>query len=470
MSRRRSFSPVRFEVLEDRRMRAGDITFANGILTVTGAGYVDTVTVQFEDDRVSVDLYAKDSSGHTDHHDKDKDISDVSQIIFNGDAGNDKLTVLVDDLDSDVTLGNVVLEFHGGADDDLLIQSAQGGVTTIASGDAGHDILWGGRFDDVLEGGAGNDDLHGGGGSDRYVFTGLALGTDAILDETANAGVDTLDFTDFGRSVTVDLAANFNFNGSPVYAVNSSNLRLTLGGNTAIENVVGTAFDDVIRGNSRDNGLIGGDGDDYIEGASGNDRLDGGAGNDVYFFNGGNLGADTINEAANTDTDSLNFAGFASGVNLDLTKYGAKYAVYSADLKLRLANDSAIENVYGSMFDDTITGNGRSNNLWGLDGNDTIRGGGGADVLYGGNGNDALFTDALDEAYGGTGTDLFDKFYEGSFIYRSNPQPGRYMDWGNTSTAYELLPKMPDLDATYPLPNAPVLPHPGRPETPEIQH
>lgn len=112
--RRRTFQSLRrFEVLEDRRMKTGDISFANGVLTITGAGYDDVVTVQFEDDQVSIDLYAKDSSGHTDHHDRDEDISDVSRIVFNGDAGNDKLTVFVNQLDSGVTLSNVVLEFHG---------------------------------------------------------------------------------------------------------------------------------------------------------------------------------------------------------------------------------------------------------------------------------------------------------------------------------------------------------------------
>jgi Ca2+-binding RTX toxin-like protein len=465
MRRRKFLSLCRFEVLEDRRMKTGDISFASGVLTINGAGYDDVVTVQFEDDQVSIDLYAKDSSGHTDHHDRDEDISDVSRIVFNGDAGNDKFTVFVNQLDSDATLGNVLLEFHGGANDDQLIQSAQGGVKTVAYGDDGRDILWGSRFDDVLEGGAGLDDLHGGAGSDRYVFTGLALGTDAILDEAANADVDTLDFTNFGAGVNINLAADPN--GAVPSVVSPNNLRVTLNGNAAIENVIGTAFSDVIRGNSRDNRLMGGSDVDYIEGAGGNDTLEGNAGNDFYYFSDGALGTDTINEAASADTDSLVFVDFASSVNIDLTKYGSTYAMNSADLKLKLSNDTAIENVYGSMFDDTITGNSRANYLWGLDGNDTIRGGAGADFLYGGNNDDMLFTDALDQAYGGTGTDTFDKFYEGSLIYRANPQPGRYVDWGNRSTAYELSPYIRDLDASYADPFAPVLPHPGRPETPE---
>ena len=210
-----------------------------------------------------------------------------------------------------------------------------------------------------------------------------------------------------------------------------------------------------------DNRLIGGGEADNIEGAWRQRTLEAGAGNDSYFFNGGNLGTDTINEAANADDfDTLNFAGFATGVTVDLTKFGSAYAVNSADLKLKLSNDTAIENVWGSIFDDTVTGNSRANYLWGLSGYDTIRGGAGADFLYGGNGDDILFTDALDQAYGGTGTDMFDRNSEGSILYRTNPQPGRYMDWGNVSDVYQLeaVPKMPATDA--PSVPAPVVPHP----------
>lgn len=464
MPRPASRSPYKFEMLEDRRMKTGDIGFANNVLTITGAGYDDAAVVRFEGNRVYVDLDAKDSGGDTDHHDKDKSISDVSRIVFNGYEGNDKLTVFVNQLNSGVTLGSVLLEFHGGANEDQLIQSPQSGVKTVASGDAGHDILWGSRFDDVLEGGADYDDLHGGGGSDRYVFSGLTLGHDVILDESANADLDTLDFTNFGTGVSIDLAPTPYSDGTLPPVMISSDLRLVLGNSTAIENVIGTAFADVIRGNSRDNRLIGAADVDYIEGRGGNDSLEGGAGNDMYFFNGGNLGTDTINEIANSDTDTLNFVKFASSVNLDLTKYGGDFAMSTADLKLKLANDSAIEDVYGSMFDDTITGNTRRNSLWGFNGNDTIRGGAGVDLLYGGNNDDTLFTDFLDQADGGNGKDLFDRFYEGGFLYRTNPQPGRYMDWGNVSTAYQLLPKLPDLDAVYAIPGAPPA---DRPETPE---
>src|SRR4051812_32558100 len=155
----------KFEKLEDRRMKAGDISYDNGVLTITGAGYNDTAQIRFEDDKVHVDLYAGESDDDTDHHDKDKDISDVSRIVFNGFAGADTVNVEVDSLDSDVTLDNVTLEFHGGDNNDTLNQTG-GGVFTVAHGDAGNDVLQGSRYNDILEGGANDDILDGAGGSD----------------------------------------------------------------------------------------------------------------------------------------------------------------------------------------------------------------------------------------------------------------------------------------------------------------
>ncbi|HVT27952.1 MAG TPA: calcium-binding protein [Lacipirellulaceae bacterium] len=466
--RRRSITTRRFELLEDRQMMAGDISFSNHILTISGASLNDVAQIRFEDDRVHVDLYAQLINGGTDHQNKTKDITDVTRVIFDGFDGNDTLNVVVNELDSDVTLNNITLEFHGGANNDRLIDDPLGGIKTFAYGEAGNDTLWGGRFDDVLEGGLGNDELHGGAGGDRYVFSGQALGEDVILSEAANVDADTLDFTYFETGVVVNLGAKFDLSGGLPLVVDSNGLRLRQCGNTAIENVFGTAFRDVITGNVRDNWLVGGDNDDVLVGAQGNDTLDGGAGDDVYSFIGGNLGIDTINEAANADVDTLNFYDFASGVNVDLTKVGPAYAVNLTNLKLVLSNDTAIENVYGSQFDDTITGNARSNSLFGFDGNDTIRGGAGADFLYGGNHDDHLFTDALDQAFGGTGLDWFDRFHEGEFIYRTSP-PDRYMDWGNVSGyVYQLPPKI--YDGTGGFDRTPVLPRPARPETPEVQY
>lgn len=90
-----------------------------------------------EGNSVAVDLIAGESGGGTDHTDRDEDISDVQKIVFNGFAGKDRLTVFVDNLDSGVNLDNVVLEFHGGANDDTLINELTVGMRTVAFGDAG---------------------------------------------------------------------------------------------------------------------------------------------------------------------------------------------------------------------------------------------------------------------------------------------------------------------------------------------
>ena len=253
------------------------------------------------------------------------------------------------------------------------------------------------------------------------------------FNEAANVGTDTLDFTNFESFVSVDLERVFS-PSNPSFAVSAfmSNLKVKLFNATGIENVIGSASTDTIKGNSRNNHFLGGDEDDKLEGRRGNDILEGEAGNDTYEFGGTNLGTDDIFEAANSGDDRLRFSGMESGVTVDISKAGTQFAVDSADLRLRLANDTAIESIFGSRFGDTITGNSRNNNLRGLDGNDTIRGGAGVDILNGGADDDILLSDALDEAvFGGTGRDRFDNF----FLYESvvdtrNGIPARFKDLG----------------------------------------
>jgi Ca2+-binding RTX toxin-like protein len=425
MRRNKSHSVRKFERLEDRRMMAGDIDFDDGVLTIDGAGLNDVAEIRFEGDQVRVDLFAGTSGGGTDHHDRDKDITDVDRIVFNGFAGNDTVRVFVNALDSGETIDNIVLEFNGGDNDDTLDNDPQGGMRVDAKGGAGRDILEGSRFDDVLEGGAGNDDLLGGNGNDRYVFAGTALGLDTVV-EASNVNTDTLDYTNMGHFTGVNIGVAFA-GSNPQNAFNFAGTTLRLSSATGIEDVIGSAFGDVITGNSRDNHLMGlGDGD-RLKGAGGNDKLEGGVGNDTYEFAGSNLGTDEIIEAANADNDLLRFSGMDRGLVIDLTKSGSAFAVDSPDLKLKLSNDTAIERVFGTDFSDVIIGNSRNNELRGDRGNDIIVGNGGADVLRGGDDTDQLFTDALDQAFGEGGVDLFDGFNEA--ILMANPRPGRYMDW-----------------------------------------
>jgi Ca2+-binding RTX toxin-like protein len=432
--RRNKFQTRRkFERLEDRRMMTADFfeyDEENLELTINGTDANDVATVRFfaevdnegeEDEEVEYKVEVEIDNGD-DEDEFTRLISEVTKITFNGGDGDDKLTVSVEDLDQGVSVDLIELFFNGGADNDELAQNG-GGIKTAADGGSGDDKLEGSRFNDTLIGGANND---------TYVFRGRNVGSDTI-QEAANVDTDTLDFSGFDTFVSVDLERVFSANNPSFVATGfMTNLQLKQSNATGLENVVGSASTDTIRGNARPNHFLGGDEDDKLEGRRGNDILEGEAGNDTYEFGGTNLGTDDIVEAANSGDDRLRFSSMESGVTVDISKAGTQFAVDSADLRLRLANDTAIESIFGSRFGDVITGNSRNNNLRGLDGNDTIRGGAGVDILNGGADDDILLSDALDEAvFGGTGRDRFDNF----FLYESvldtrNGIPARFKDVG----------------------------------------
>ena len=80
----------------------------------------------------------------------------------------------------------------------------------------------------------------------------------------------------------------------------------------SIEGLVGSTFDDVIKGDKRDNDVNGGAGDDELRGLGGEDTLTGGAGADRFMwaakdivFDGKELGVDTITDFSFEDGDVL---------------------------------------------------------------------------------------------------------------------------------------------------------------------
>ncbi|MFO0945675.1 MAG: hypothetical protein U1D30_06985 [Planctomycetota bacterium] len=97
-------------------------------------------------------------------------------------------------------------------------------------------------------------------GEDRYVFAGLTLGSDT-LEEPYFEDPDTLDFSDFGAAVTIDLSNYKNKDpdqgstNTPPQIVSSGNLSLRLWNEFGVENVVGSDYDDLITGTSSDNDL-----------------------------------------------------------------------------------------------------------------------------------------------------------------------------------------------------------------------
>ena len=90
---------------------------------------------------------------------------------------------------------------------------------------------------------------------------------------TDDGGVDTIDASPYLMGVQIDLSprglglANVGMTAAGLAGI--ENLSITEG--SVIENIVGTAFDDVLKGNSADNRITAGAGNDWIEGGDGVD-------------------------------------------------------------------------------------------------------------------------------------------------------------------------------------------------------
>ncbi|MGK7891853.1 MAG: FG-GAP-like repeat-containing protein [Leptolyngbyaceae cyanobacterium] len=117
-----------------------------------------------------------------------------------------------------------------------------------------------------------------------FVFLNTTTTTDAITQGTKGySGVGYIDASsELGSSITVDLSkSKFILNDS------SSTTPTSTPSLVGVVDIIGTAQDDVIRGNNADNHLTGGSGADELIGGKGGDRLLGGAGNDELTGNNG---------------------------------------------------------------------------------------------------------------------------------------------------------------------------------------
>lgn len=253
------------------------------------------------------------------------------------------------------TNGPVVLDVVQDAGGNIDGDTADGSVfeEDFASQD---DVLRGGRGNDFLVGGVGDDILSGGSGVDTIV---------------GGEGNDTNSFEDIGLGVTATV--NADGTGTAAYGGVSETF-------TGIENLTGSAQDDVLTATgAASNVLIGGDGDDILAGGGGLDVIDGGDG---------------------VDTNS--FAGIGLGVTATINNDGTGTASYGSVLE----NFVSIENLIGSDGDDVFFGNEEANTFDGGLGDDLIVGGGGDDILFGNSGDDEIRGDGgNDRIIGGFGED-----------------------------------------------------------------
>jgi len=304
---------------------------------------------------------------------------------------------------------------YGGSSSAVTI-SLQSGFTSggHAAGDTlyGIENLNGSLFDDFLKGDAGANRLDGGAGDD--ILEGEA-GADELVGGT---GMDTARYVGSDAAVTISLETGNTAGGAAAGDTLSS-----------IESLLGSAFDDYLKGDSGANTLDGYAGDDLLEGGAGADVLIGGSGIDTAHYAassaavtvslltgnavGGDAAGDSFSSIENligsnfsdhlkgnagdnvlaggvgadilngwTGNDTADYSGSAAAVTVSLLTGNAAGGDAAGDTL------SSIEGLIGSGFDDYLTGDAGANTLDGYAGDNVLEGGAGGDVLIGGSGID----------------------------------------------------------------------------------
>ena len=253
----------------------------------------------------------------------------------------------------------VLINLHG--------QAAADGIDTDTLSSIENAI--GSPFNDTIIGDAGANVLDGGReGSDQIFGAG---------------GRDTVSYATSARAVLINLAGPVTADG-----INTDTL-------SSIENAIGSAFDDTIIGDAGPNVLDGG--------LEGSDRIFGGGDLDTVSYAASpravliNLAAQLTADGINTDTlssiENALGSGFddvilsSDGVNridggggTDTVSYVAAPRAVLINLAAQLSADgiftdtlAAIENATGSAFADRIVSGAGANVLEGRDGNDYLR-------------------------------------------------------------------------------------------------
>ncbi|MBU3556001.1 calcium-binding protein, partial [Polynucleobacter sp. UB-Piko-W3] len=233
-----------------------------------------------------------------------------------------------------------------GADgNDILI-----GMTGARGGD-GNDILIGSSGADWLAGSQGNDTLIGGGGNDwaSYKWANGSV--------TVNLGAGTYNYSAYNYGSGID------FNGQIWGTASGADGYDTLIG---IERVVGSRFDDTLTGSS---------GDNVFRGLDGNDTIDGGAGSDWINYSEALIANNNATRSTTGITVDLSAAKDANGY-VSVTVADGNELLGSASTDL-LKN---IENITGTIYNDTLIGDAGDNSLQGFGGSDTLMGGSGNDT------------------------------------------------------------------------------------------
>ena len=116
-------------------------------------------------------------------------------------------------------------------------------------------------------------------------------------------------------------------------------------------------------GTGGDDRLMGTGDNDRITGKGGDDTTVGKAGNDIYYYANG-WGKDTVIDS--TGSDTLNFSAVTGGITVALCPVlGGMGAQATGSSENKVAFDSRIEKIRGSLGNDTLGGCGGKNTLSG---------------------------------------------------------------------------------------------------------
>ena len=250
-----------------------------------------------------------------------------------------------------------------------------------------------------------------------------------------------------------------------------------------MEDIEGSAFGDILTGNSGNNQIQGFGGADRINGGAGFDTavyLDANSAVNVNLSTGvvtGGSGGDTLisiervlgsrfNDVLTGSNANESFLGglgadnIDGGAGIDTVEYGFVGSRVVVDLASGFATGGAgtdfifnVENVKGSIFNDILTGTSGANVLNGDNGNDALNGGAGADTLTGGGGRDTFIfqfgqslVSASDRITDFTiGTDKIDLLTQGGLAANAPSSFTRAAD--NTATTLQNLVNQVFIDA-----------------------
>ncbi len=302
----------------------------------------DTLNFRSETDPVTADMtvvFGNTATTATDGTNLVTHTGTFVERIITG-TGNDTYTGNDEDNVMEGSEGNDT--FHGGGGDDE-ISGGDGNDTIFGEtgddelfGNAGNDLLYGAEGDDELDGGSGDDTMDGGIGNDEYYE---APGShDQIFD---SGGIDLLSFKNAAAGIMVDITQT----SGQYQWVDAAHNSLAING--VIENVDGSAHNDMITGSALDNVINGLAGNDAIYGGEGNDTLSGGAGNDQLWGGGG---VDLLR--GNDDNDVL----WGDGGSDDLDGGAGDDTMHGGDGNDTLHDDKGSNAFYGEAGNDTLSG------------------------------------------------------------------------------------------------------------------